>query len=74
VMNEYFPRHPKLMAKVPSIELFEGFGGLVVRHMGGIKDMLYRITLRDALVARVLSPLTAPDSGWAQALWQDPVA
>eukprot|EP00439_Symbiodinium_sp_Y106_P040341 s5585_g4.t4 len=74
VMNEYFPRHPKLMAKVPSIELFEGFGGLFVRHMGGIKDMLYRITLRDALVARVLSPLTAPGSGWAQALQQDPVA
>ncbi|CAE7328544.1 unnamed protein product [Symbiodinium sp. CCMP2456] len=74
VMNEYFPRHPKLMAKVPSIELFEGFGGLFVRHMGGIKDMLYRITLRDALVARVLSPLTAPGSGWAQALRQDPVA
>ena len=37
--------------------------------MGTIQDRT-----RDALVARVLSPLTAPDSGWAQALRQDPVA
>ena len=58
--------------QVPSIELFEGFGGLsepgssllpfasdvavglrsglFVRHMGGIKDMLYRITLRQESV------------------------
>ena len=29
---------------------------------------------RDALVARVLAPLTAPASGWASALREDPVA
>ncbi|CAJ1422681.1 unnamed protein product [Effrenium voratum] len=65
VMNDLFPRHPKLVAKVPPLSLAEGFAGRFVRHVGGIKDAIFRLALRDALVARLLA-VHSDAAGWGQ--------
>ena len=62
-MNDLFPRYPERIAPTPPLQLFEGFGGKFVRHGAGIKDQAFVLALRDALVSRVMSPVTHAGPG-----------
>ncbi|CAE8625886.1 unnamed protein product, partial [Polarella glacialis] len=74
VMNELFPALHRLTAPAPPLIHFEGHSGMFARHAGGIKDQALAVSLRDALVARVLAPISHPDSSWAEVVRRDEVA
>eukprot|EP00928_Gymnodinium_smaydae_P083890 TRINITY_DN67133_c0_g1_i1.p1 TRINITY_DN67133_c0_g1~~TRINITY_DN67133_c0_g1_i1.p1 ORF type:complete len:288 (+),score=61.32 TRINITY_DN67133_c0_g1_i1:1-864(+) len=74
VMNELFPYLRAESAPPLPLRQFEGFSGSFVRHSGGIKDMALVASLRAALLARLESPRSHPQSRWAEAVRNDTLA